>query len=93
MWNAVPAPAIVTRCFSRTGIVVTGTKPSTSTCWYPPISPANSQPIPPMCVNGNTIALRSSGTISSTRFIACADAPTVLSVCRAPFGSAVVPEV
>ena len=57
------------------------------------MSPANSQPIPPMCVNGNTIALRSSGVISSTRSIAYADAPTVLSVWRAPFGSAVVPDV
>ena len=51
-------------------MVVAGTNDSTSTWTYPPMRPAKSQPIPPMWVNGKTMALRSSGVISSTRSIA-----------------------
>ena len=93
MWKNVPAPAIVTRSRSSTGIVLSGMNASTMMCGHPAMSPAKSQPIPPMCVNGKTSALRSSGASSNAAAIVYADAPTVLSVWRAPFGSAVVPDV
>ena len=49
--------------------------------------------IPPVWVNGNTRALRSSGTRPRAAFMATAAAAMVASVCRAPLGSAVVPDV
>ena len=53
----------------------------------------NSDWIPPTWVNGNTIAKRSAGVVSNASFTPRAAAATVASVCIAPFGSAVVPDV
>jgi NitT/TauT family transport system substrate-binding protein len=47
----------------------------------------------PRQLKGKTIALRSSASISRAASIPSADALTVWSVCCAPFGSAVVPDV
>ena len=49
--------------------------------------------IPPMWASGNTNAVRSVGCTSSASSMPTAAALTVWSVWRAPFGSAVVPEV
>jgi hypothetical protein len=49
--------------------------------------------IPPMWVNGNTSALRSASVRARRSAMARAAAAMVWSVCCAPFGSAVVPEV
>jgi hypothetical protein len=48
---------------------------------------------PPMCVYGNTSPKTSSSVMSSPPIIASADGRTVESAWRAPFGSAVVPDV
>ncbi len=93
MWNGVPAPARVTPSRCSTGIVVAGSKASMTTVLKPTIIELNSQPIPPMCVNGNTSALTSPGSIASAFVMPYADAMIVRSVCCAPFGSAVVPDV
>ena len=53
----------------------------------------NSHPMPPMWVNGNTTAFTSASVISSRSHMPTALALIVLSVCSAPFGSAVVPDV
>ena len=54
---------------------------------------AISQPIPPMWVKGKTRADTSSARMSRHSAMARAEAITVRSVCGAPFGSAVVPDV
>ena len=75
------------------GMVVFGSNASTTSCEQPVIIAVYNQVMPPMWVNGNTIALRSSEVIASARFMPFDDAFTVASVCCAPLGSAVVPDV
>ena len=72
---------------------VAGSNASTMIWRYPAMSPPMSQLIPPMCVTGNTSALRSSSVISNRRLSRSAAAPTVRSVCSVPLGCAVVPDV
>ena len=54
---------------------------------------AISQPMPPMWVKGKMRADTSSERMSRHSAMARAEAMTVRSVCGAPLGSAVVPEV
>ena len=65
-----------------------------TTIWRSPsMSVENSQLIPPMWVNGKTSALRSSAVSSSAVAHARRGRLIVPSVCWAPLGSAVVPDV
>ena len=94
MWNGVPAPAIVTRSRSSTGIVVAGTNPSTITCVQPRHQPGE-QPADPADVREREherVAVVG-GELEHVDHRVRRRAATVLSVCRAPFGSAVVPDV
>ena len=93
MWKNVPAPATVTPCSLRNRGVVWGSKASANSSRQPVSRLENNQSWPPMWVNGNTIALRSSPVIASRSHMPMADAMIVASVCLAPFGSAVVPDV
>ena len=80
MWNGVPAPASVMRSRWSTGIVVAGTNDSTNTPTQPVSAIVKSHPMPPMWVNGNTIAARSASVTSSASIIPTAEALTVRSV-------------
>ena len=91
--KAVPAPATVTPWRRSTSTVGAGSNASTTIAAAPVMSRLKSVAIPPTCVNGNTRPNRSPGTRSSARFTPRALAPTVTSVCFAPLGSAVVPDV
>ena len=93
MWNGVPAPAMVTSCSWMSAMVFAGSKRSMYTVGKPTTRALNSQPMPPMWVNGNTTAFRSGSVTSRHAFIPRALARIVRSVCCAPFGSAVVPDV
>ena len=89
----MPAPATVTEWRWSSGTDVAGTNASTITPRQPVSRPVYSQAIPPMWVNGKTSAVRSPASMASASSMPTADALTVWSVWRAPFGSAVVPEV
>ena len=93
MWNGVPAPAIVTSCSWMRATVLAGSKRSMYTVGKPTARALKSQPMPPMCVKGNTTALRSWSVTSRQAFMPRALARMVRSVCWAPLGSAVVPDV
>ena len=75
------------------GMVVAGLNASTTRLALPSCSDENSQMIPPMWVNGKTRAWRSSASSWTRSLMETAAAATVPSVCRAPLGSAVVPDV
>ncbi len=74
-------------------MVLAGSKRSMYTVGNPTTRALKSHPIPPMWVKGNTTALRSASVTSRQAFIPSALARMVRSVCWAPFGSAVVPDV
>ena len=74
-------------------IVLAGSNRSMYTVGNPTARALKSQPMPPMWVNGNTTALRSWSVTSRHAFMPSALARIVRSVCWAPFGSAVVPDV
>ena len=78
MWNGVPAPASVTSCCWIISIVLAGSKRSMYTVGKPYTSALNSQPMPPMWVNGNTTAFTSASVISSRSHM-----PTALGLDRA----------
>ena len=73
--------------------MATGSNDSVMSSRHPVNSAAISHPIPPMWVNGNTRPETSSGPMSRHSDMASAEAITVRSVCWAPLGSAVVPDV
>ncbi len=93
MWNGVPEPARVTSLAARNPGVVAGSNTSVVSRLHPVNSAAISQPMPPMWVNGKMRADTSSDRMSRHSAMARAEAITVRSVCGAPLGSAVVPEV
>ena len=89
----VPEPARVTSLAARKAGVATGSNASVIRRRHPVNRAAISQPMPPMWVKGKTRAETSSGPMSRHSDMASAEAITVRSVCWAPLGSAVVPEV
>ncbi len=70
-----------------------GSKVSVRISALPNIRLVNSQVTPPMWVKGNTSAARSSSMTARRRPMPRATAAIDASVCWAPFGSAVVPDV
>ena len=84
---------MVTSCSWMSAIVLAGSNRSMYTVGNPTASALNSHPMPPMWVNGNTTALRSRSVTARQAFMPRALARMVRSVCCAPFGSAVVPDV
>ena len=92
MWNGVPAPASVTSCCWIIAIVLAGSKRSMYTVGNPTRAALKSQPMPPMWVNGNTTRVTSASVISRRSHIPAAGLDRAVGV-RAPFGSAVVPDV
>ena len=89
----MPDPASVTPSASSTPVTVSGTKDSNSTLRQPVWRLVTSQVIPPMWGNGKARAFTSASETSRRSAMPRATAATVASVCWAPLGSAVVPEV
>ena len=93
MWKGVPEPASVTLSLDRTSGVSVGWNDSMRMSEHPVCRALNNQVMPPMWVNGNTSAARSRLFASRRWDMPRATAAIDASVCFAPLGSAVVPEV
>src|SRR5205823_3943436 len=72
--NGGPAPASVTPSRCTTGVVGAGSAARMTTVLKPTITELTGQPIPPMCVSGNTNALTSPGSIARAFGMPYADA-------------------
>ncbi len=93
MWNGVPAPASVMSWRASIGMVSAGTNVSVRIRRAPVSNELINHTCPPMWEKGNTIATLSSPVIARPSIIVSAAASTLRSVCCAPLGSAVVPDV
>lgn len=86
-------PSTVGRCAATRSGEVAGSHASTSSSLPPARSTADSMLTPPMWASGHGIAMTSSGPTRWACTIPLDEAMIEASVCRAPLGSAVVPEV
>src|SRR2546423_15500619 len=93
MWNGVPAPANVTSFCASDGGVACASKPSVTIIVQPKASALKMYTAPATWVKGNTQPMRSASVTSSRSHMPTAAALMVASVCCAPLGSAVVPDV
>ncbi len=93
MWNGVPAPGCVQFSDDRNAVVVEGSNAASHSNVAPLCNAVNSHVKPPIWGNGNTNAGLSPSWTSKRSPILSPIAAIDASVCFAPLGSAVVPDV